>query len=87
MLAPVRYLTSRKCADASEVTVTETDHTQNKDTRFVFAELPLIAAPKLLLILPQIHNVSLIARYRSIQTIPICGVNGPIELAAPHLHT
>ena len=34
VLAAVRYLTSRKYADASEVTVTETDHTQNKDTRF-----------------------------------------------------
>ena len=50
VLAPVRYLTSRKCADASEVTVTETDHTQNKDTRFVFAELPQIAASRYLLI-------------------------------------
>jgi len=28
VLAPVRYLTSRKCADASDVTVTETDHTE-----------------------------------------------------------
>ena len=34
VLAAVRYLTSRKYADASEVIVI----TPNKDTRFVFAE-------------------------------------------------
>ncbi len=41
VLAAVRYLTSRKYADASEVI------TRNKDTRFVFAEATAVAVPQL----------------------------------------
>jgi hypothetical protein len=43
VLASVRYLTSRKYTDASEVIVI----TRNKDTRFVFAEATAVAVPQL----------------------------------------